>query len=60
MVGFLHPTARVYTSDILGETTFGSNANPPPVVQWKNPVEEPIEGVEGGVIMEKLGNATAK
>ncbi|THV06176.1 hypothetical protein K435DRAFT_711675 [Dendrothele bispora CBS 962.96] len=60
MVGFLHPTTRIYTTDLLGETTFGSNVDSPHVKQWKNPLNEPISGVEGGVIMEKLGNATAK
>jgi FAD-linked sulfhydryl oxidase len=58
MIGFLHPTTRLYTNDIFGETNYGSKVNSQHVAF--NPLDEPISGVEGGVIMEKLGNATAK
>ncbi|KAF7319424.1 Sulfhydryl oxidase [Mycena chlorophos] len=56
-ISFLHPNSRAYldpfSGELLGEDGMEKSlrkGQPPP----------PLAGVEGGVIMSKLGNATAK
>ncbi|KAJ4483612.1 ERV/ALR sulfhydryl oxidase domain-containing protein [Lentinula aciculospora] len=63
MLGFFHPPTRSYvdpwTDQLFGEVRPGSESYLRSQVS-KNTFNVPINGVEGGVIMEKLGNETAK
>ncbi|KAJ3980787.1 ERV/ALR sulfhydryl oxidase domain-containing protein [Lentinula detonsa] len=63
MLGFFHAPTRYYvdpwTDRLFGEAQPGSESHTEDQ-DSKNTFPVPINGVEGGVIMEKLGNETAK
>ncbi|KAJ3752314.1 ERV/ALR sulfhydryl oxidase domain-containing protein [Lentinula raphanica] len=63
MLGFFHAPTRSYV-DPWTDQLFGGVQSEPEIISkpqnTKNTFDIPISGVEGGVIMEKLGNETAK
>ncbi|KAJ7270090.1 ERV/ALR sulfhydryl oxidase domain-containing protein [Mycena haematopus] len=58
-VTFLHPPSRAYIDPWSGEL-FGEGGMEQSLRSGKVPTNPPIRGTDGGVIMPKLGNATAK
>ncbi|KAJ3565186.1 hypothetical protein NP233_g7802 [Leucocoprinus birnbaumii] len=66
MLAMLHPPSRAYidpwTGQLFGEGGVEKSWNPTHFLPGKanSPVTLPLAGVEGGVIMPKLGNETAK
>jgi FAD-linked sulfhydryl oxidase len=63
MLALVHPPSRTYIEPWSGQLFNGGlkdEVNPRPTTDTKLVKTPPIGGVEGGVIMSKLGNETAK
>ncbi|KAL0579637.1 hypothetical protein V5O48_002409 [Marasmius crinis-equi] len=60
MVGFIHPPSRSYIDPWTGQIFSEGGVEHDLIEQSKSAHMPSSEGAKGGVIMEKLGNATAK